>query len=313
MYKFKSSKKFRLSEALPALILSAVLASALLLSSCAAGDDISPQRVENEQTEQAQQTERTETTDSAGGEQEISETNGIQEYDADAWDGVLIDSMPPAIRIGGEVYYGNKPGAQYHIIESGSEITPYEYVLELTEDRQYLGTSVYTEDWAGSDDVDFAATYIDGAAVYYKNFDSVLLILDEPAELDGDILVGYTYVMDMSGKTVQDEPRSAVKCGDIVYTSDRTGYRVLYLAPDVDLTASQMELVLTENAQLIGEISHREYPFEEESDGAVTNDEGVAGAKAYRDAGSLLIILEEPIERDGGYIVGYRYMEDERF
>ena len=218
MYKFKSSKKFRLSEALPALILSAVLASALLLSSCAAGDDISPQRVENEQTEQAQQTEQTETTDSAGGEhiRESEETGADPEpYPYDAQYEIVLYSLPTILRLEtGEYYSANADGSATYTMSSTGNLE--DGISKITGGLELLGEVEYYEEYpfdrCPSDAIATnGGRLMIGSAVYYSPDDgSVTVVLPQGYENEDSLIIGYKLFRDdyYSTEEAQTEARS---------------------------------------------------------------------------------------------------------
>lgn len=218
MYKFKSSKKFRLSEALPALILSAVLASALLLSSCAAGDDISPQRVENEQTEQAQQTERTETTDSADGEhiRESEETGADPEpYPYDAQYEIVLYSLPTILRLEtGEYYSANADGSATYTMSSTGNLE--DGISKITGGLELLGEVEYYEEYpfdrCPSDAIATnGGRLMIGSTVYYSPDDgSVTVVLPQGYENEDSLIIGYKLFRDdyYSTEEAQTEARS---------------------------------------------------------------------------------------------------------
>ena len=218
MYKFKSSKKFRLSEALPALILSAVLASALLLSSCAAGDDISPQQVENGQTEQTQQTERTETTDSADGEhiRESEETGADPEpYPYDAQYEIVLYSLPTILRLEtGEYYSANADGSATYTMSSTGNLE--DGISKITGGLELLGEVEYYEEYPFDRcPSDATATnggrLMIGSTVYYSPDDgSVTVVLPQGYENEDSLIIGYKLFRDdyYSTEEAQTEARS---------------------------------------------------------------------------------------------------------
>lgn len=287
--------------------LAAAAAAMLVLCACSS-QDVTPRDVSDEQNTPAEvTTEQTAQND---------QSDPALKTDAQDVDAVLVDTLPPSAYIAGREYVLTYPGGSILVLPEDSDMTPYEYTLELTKDRQYLGTLEYSEEWgewdAGSS-ADLVANMpgLDGAEVYYYNFDAVLVIVAEPYETDDGVRVGYVYAASLSDVSDAGEPRSAVKMGDDVFTSDRTGYRVHYLSPDSGVTAKQMKMLLTDGMSLAGEIEYQEYPFE--GDGLLTNDETIAGAEAYRNGNTLYVMLKEPVERDGGYICGYSYVVDDRY
>lgn len=287
--------------------LAAAAAAMLVLCACSS-QDVTPRDVSDEQNTPAEVT----TAQNAQSDQ----SDPALQTDAQDVDAVLVDTLPPSAYIAGREYVLTYPGGSILVLPENSGMTPYEYTLELTKDRQYLGTLEYSEEW-GEWDADSSADLVanmpglDGAEVYYYNFDAVLVIIAEPYETDDGVRVGYVYAASLSDVSDADEPRSAVKMGDDVFTSDRTGYRVHYLSPDSGVTAKQMKMLLTDGMSLAGEIEYQEYPFE--GDGLLTNDETIAGAEAYRNGNTLYVMLKEPVERDGGYICGYSYVIDDRY
>lgn len=287
--------------------LAAAAAAMLVLCACSS-QDVTPRDVSDEQNTPAEVT----TAQNAQSDQ----SDPALQTDAQDVDAVLVDTLPPSAYIAGREYVLTYPGGSILVLPENSGMTPYEYTLELTKDRQYLGTLEYSEEW-GEWDADSSADLVanmpglDGAEVYYYNFDAVLVIVAEPYETDDGVRVGYVYAASLSDVSDADEPRSAVKMGDDVFTSDRTGYRVHYLSPDSGVTAKQMKMLLTDGMSLAGEIEYQEYPFE--GDGLLTNDETIAGAEAYRNGNTLYVMLKEPVERDGGYICGYSYVIDDRY
>lgn len=287
--------------------LAAAAAAMLVLCACSS-QDVTPRDVSDEQNTPAEVT--TEQT------AQNAQSDPALQTDAQDVDAVLVDTLPPSAYIAGREYVLTYPGGSILVLPENSGMTPYEYTLELTKDRQYLGTLEYSEEW-GEWDADSSADLVanmpglDGAEVYYYNFDAVLVIVAEPYETDDGVRVGYVYAASLSDVSDADEPRSAVKMGDDVFTSDRTGYRVHYLSPDSGVTAKQMKMLLTDGMSLAGEIEYQEYPFE--GDGLLTNDETIAGAEAYRNGNTLYVMLKEPVERDGGYICGYSYVIDDRY
>lgn len=287
--------------------LAAAAAAMLVLCACSS-QDVTPRDVSDEQNTPAEVT--TEQT------AQNAQSDPALKTDAQDVDAVLVDTLPPSAYIAGREYVLTYPGGSILVLPENSGMTPYEYTLELTKDRQYLGTLEYSEEW-GEWDADSSADLVanmpglDGAEVYYYNFDAVLVIVAEPYETDDGVRVGYVYAASLSDVSDADEPRSAVKMGDDVFTSDRTGYRVHYLSPDFGVTAKQMKMLLTDGMSLAGEIEYQEYPFE--GDGLLTNDETIAGAEAYRNGNTLYVMLKEPVERDGGYICGYSYVVDDRY
>lgn len=287
--------------------LAAAAAAMLVLCACSS-QDVTPRDVSDEQNTPAEVT--TEQT------AQNAQSDPTPQTDAQDVDAVLVDTLPPSAYIAGREYVLTYPGGSILVLPENSDMTPYEYTLELTKDRQYLGTLEYSEEW-GEWDADSSADLVanmpglDGAEVYYYNFDAVLVIVAEPYETDDGVRVGYVYAASLSDVSDADEPRSAVKMGDDVFTSDRTGYRVHYLSPDSGVTAKQMKMLLTDGMSLAGEIEYQEYPFE--GDGLLTNDETIAGAEAYRNGNTLYVMLKEPVERDGGYICGYSYVVDDRY
>ena len=218
MYKFKSSKKFRLSEALPALILSAVLASALLLSSCAAGDDISPQQAENGQTEQTQQTERTETTDSADGEhiRESEETGADPEpYPYDAQYEIVLYSLPTILRLEtGEYYSANADGSATYTMSSTGNLE--DGISKITGGLELLGEVEYYEEYpfdrCPSDAIATnGGRLMIGSTVYYSPDDgSVTVVLPQGYENEDSLIIGYKLFRDdyYSTEEAQTEARS---------------------------------------------------------------------------------------------------------
>lgn len=287
--------------------LAAAAAAMLVLCACSS-QDVTPRDVSDEQNTPAEVT--TEQT------AQNAQSDPTPQTDAQDVDAVLVDTLPPSAYIAGREYVLTYPGGSILVLPENSDMTPYEYTLKLTKDRQYLGTLEYSEEW-GEWDADSSADLVanmpglDGAEVYYYNFDAVLVIVAEPYETDDGVRVGYVYAASLSDVSDADEPRSAVKMGDDVFTSDRTGYRVHYLSPDSGVTAKQMKMLLTDGMSLAGEIEYQEYPFE--GDGLLTNDETIAGAEAYRNGNTLYVMLKEPVERDGGYICGYSYVIDDRY
>ena len=287
--------------------LAAAAAAMLVLCACSS-QDVTPRDVSDEQNTPAEVT--TEQT------AQNAQSDPALKTDAQDVDAVLVDTLPPSAYIAGREYVLTYPGGSILVLPENSGMTPYEYTLELTKDRQYLGTLEYSEEW-GEWDADSSADLVanmpglDGAEVYYYNFDAVLVIVAEPYETDDGVRVGYVYAASLSDVPDAGEPRSAVKMGDDVFTSDRTGYRVHYLSPDSGVTAKQMKMLLTDGMSLAGEIEYQEYPFE--GDGLLTNDETIAGAEAYRNGNTLYVMLKEPVERDGGYICGYSYVVDDRY
>lgn len=287
--------------------LAAAAAAMLVLCACSS-QDVTPRDVSDEQNTPAEVT--TEQT------AQNAQSDPTPQTDAQDVDAVLVDTLPPSAYIAGREYVFTYPGGSILVLPEDSDMTPYEYTLELTKDRQYLGTLEYSEEW-GEWDADSSADLVanmpglDGAEVYYYNFDAVLVIVAEPYETDDGVRVGYVYAASLSDVPDAGEPRSAVKMGDDVFTSDRTGYRVHYLSPDSGVTAKQMKMLLTDGMSLAGEIEYQEYPFE--GDGLLTNDETIAGAEAYRNGNTLYVMLKEPVERDGGYICGYSYVVDDRY
>lgn len=287
--------------------LAAAAAAMLVLCACSS-QDVTPRDVSDEQNTPAEVT----TAQNAQSDQ----SDPALQTDAQDVDAVLVDTLPPSAYIAGREYVLTYPGGSILVLPENSGMTPYEYTLELTKDRQYLGTLEYSEEW-GEWDADSSADLVanmpglDGAEVYYYNFDAVLVIVAEPYETDDGVRVGYVYAASLSDVPDAGEPRSAVKMGDDVFTSDRTGYRVHYLSPDSGVTAKQMKMLLTDGMSLAGEIEYQEYPFE--GDGLLTNDETIAGAEAYRNGNTLYVMLKEPVERDGGYICGYSYVVDDRY
>lgn len=287
--------------------LAAAAAAMLVLCACSS-QDVTPRDVSDEQNTPAEVT--TEQT------AQNAQSDPTPQTDAQDVDAVLVDTLPPSAYIAGREYVLTYPGGSILVLPENSGMTPYEYTLELTKDRQYLGTLEYSEEW-GEWDADSSADLVanmpglDGAEVYYYNFDAVLVIVAEPYETDDGVRVGYVYAASLSDVPDAGEPRSAVKMGDDVFTSDRTGYRVHYLSPDSGVTAKQMKMLLTDGMSLAGEIEYQEYPFE--GDGLLTNDETIAGAEAYRNGNTLYVMLKEPVERDGGYICGYSYVVDDRY
>ena len=287
--------------------LAAAAAAMLVLCACSS-QDVTPRDVSDEQNTPAEVT--TEQT------AQNAQSDPALKTDAQDVDAVLVDTLPPSAYIAGREYVLTYPGGSILVLPENSDMTPYEYTLELTKDRQYLGTLEYSEEW-GEWDADSSADLVanmpglDGAEVYYYNFDAVLVIVAEPYETDDGVRVGYVYAASLSDVPDAGEPRSAVKMGDDVFTSDRTGYRVHYLSPDSGVTAKQMKMLLTDGMSLAGEIEYQEYPFE--GDGLRTNDETIAGAEAYRSGNTLYVMLKEPVERDGGYICGYSYVVDDRY
>lgn len=287
--------------------LAAAAAAMLVLCACSS-QDVTPRDVSDEQNTPAEVT--TEQT------AQNAQSDPTPQTDAQDVDAVLVDTLPPSAYIAGREYVLTYPGGSILVLPENSGMTPYEYTLELTKDRQYLGTLEYSEEW-GEWDADSSADLVanmpglDGAEVYYYNFDAVLVIIAEPYETDDGMRVGYVYAASLSDVPDAGEPRSAVKMGDDVFTSDRTGYRVHYLSPDSGVTAKQMKMLLTDGMSLAGEIEYQEYPFE--GDGLLTNDETIAGAEAYRNGNTLYVMLKEPVERDGGYICGYSYVIDDRY
>lgn len=287
--------------------LAAAAAAMLVLCACSS-QDVTPRDVSDEQNTPAEVT----TAQNA----QNAQSDPTPQTDAQDVDAVLVDTLPPSAYIAGREYVLTYPGGSILVLPENSGMTPYEYTLELTKDRQYLGTLEYSEEW-GEWDADSSADLVanmpglDGAEVYYYNFDAVLVIVAEPYETDDGVRVGYVYAASLSDVSDADEPRSAVKMGDDVFTSDRTGYRVHYLSPDSGVTAKQMKMLLTDGMSLAGEIEYQEYPFE--GDGLLTNDETIAGAEAYRNGNTLYVMLKEPVERDGGYICGYSYVIDDRY
>lgn len=284
--------------------LAAAAAAMLVLCACSS-QDVTPRDVSDEQNTPAEVTTA-----------QNAQSDPALQTDAQDVDAVLVDTLPPSAYIAGREYVLTYPGGSILVLPENSGMTPYEYTLELTKDRQYLGTLEYSEEW-GEWDADSSADLVanmpglDGAEVYYYNFDAVLVIVAEPYETDDGVRVGYVYAASLSDVSDADEPRSAVKMGDDVFTSDRTGYRVHYLSPDSGVTAKQMKMLLTDGMSLAGEIEYQEYPFE--GDGLLTNDETIAGAEAYRNGNTLYVMLKEPVERDGGYICGYSYVVDDRY
>lgn len=284
--------------------LAAAAAAMLVLCACSS-QDVTPRDVSDEQNTPAEVTTA-----------QSDQSDPALQTDAQDVDAVLVDTLPPSAYIAGREYVLTYPGGSILVLPENSGMTPYEYTLELTKDRQYLGTLEYSEEW-GEWDADSSADLVanmpglDGAEVYYYNFDAVLVIVAEPYETDDGVRVGYVYAASLSDVSDADEPRSAVKMGDDVFTSDRTGYRVHYLSPDSGVTAKQMKMLLTDGMSLAGEIEYQEYPFE--GDGLLTNDETIAGAEAYRNGNTLYVMLKEPVERDGGYICGYSYVIDDRY
>lgn len=284
--------------------LAAAAAAMLVLCACSS-QDVTPRDVSDEQNTPAEVTTA-----------QNAQSDPALKTDAQDVDAVLVDTLPPSAYIAGREYVLTYPGGSILVLPENSGMTPYEYTLELTKDRQYLGTLEYSEEW-GEWDADSSADLVanmpglDGAEVYYYNFDAVLVIVAEPYETDDGVRVGYVYAASLSDVSDADEPRSAVKMGDDVFTSDRTGYRVHYLSPDSGVTAKQMKMLLTDGMSLAGEIEYQEYPFE--GDGLLTNDETIAGAEAYRNGNTLYVMLKEPVERDGGYICGYSYVVDDRY
>lgn len=284
--------------------LAAAAAAMLVLCACSS-QDVTPRDVSDEQNTPAEVTTA-----------QNAQSDPALKTDAQDVDAVLVDTLPPSAYIAGREYVLTYPGGSILVLPENSDMTPYEYTLELTKDRQYLGTLEYSEEW-GEWDADSSADLVanmpglDGAEVYYYNFDAVLVIVAEPYETDDGVRVGYVYAASLSDVSDADEPRSAVKMGDDVFTSDRTGYRVHYLSPDSGVTAKQMKMLLTDGMSLAGEIEYQEYPFE--GDGLLTNDETIAGAEAYRNGNTLYVMLKEPVERDGGYICGYSYVIDDRY
>ena len=287
--------------------LAAAAAAMLVLCACSS-QDVTPRDVSDEQNTPAEVT--TEQT------AQNAQSDPTPQTDAQDVDAVLVDTLPPSAYIAGREYVLTYPGGSILVLPENSGMTPYEYTLELTKDRQYLGTLEYSEEW-GEWDADSSADLVanmpglDGAEVYYYNFDAVLVIVAEPYETADGVRVGYVYAASLSDVPDAGEPRSAVKMGDDVFTSDRTGYRVHYLSPDSGVTAKQMKMLLTDGMSLAGEIEYQEYPFE--GDGLLTNDETIAGAEAYRSGNTLYVMLKEPVERDGGYICGYSYVIDDRY
>lgn len=284
--------------------LAAAAAAMLVLCACSS-QDVTPRDVSDEQNTPAEVTTA-----------QSDQSDPALKTDAQDVDAVLVDTLPPSAYIAGREYVLTYPGGSILVLPENSDMTPYEYTLELTKDRQYLGTLEYSEEW-GEWDADSSADLVanmpglDGAEVYYYNFDAVLVIVAEPYETDDGVRVGYVYAASLSDVSDAGEPRSAVKMGDDVFTSDRTGYRVHYLSPDSGVTAKQMKMLLTDGMSLAGEIEYQEYPFE--GDGLLTNDETIAGAEAYRNGNTLYVMLKEPVERDGGYICGYSYVVDDRY
>lgn len=284
--------------------LAAAAAAMLVLCACSS-QDVTPRDVSDEQNTPAEVTTA-----------QSDQSDPALQTDAQDVDAVLVDTLPPSAYIAGREYVLTYPGGSILVLPENSDMTPYEYTLKLTKDRQYLGTLEYSEEW-GEWDADSSADLVanmpglDGAEVYYYNFDAVLVIVAEPYETDDGVRVGYVYAASLSDVSDADEPRSAVKMGDDVFTSDRTGYRVHYLSPDSGVTAKQMKMLLTDGMSLAGEIEYQEYPFE--GDGLLTNDETIAGAEAYRNGNTLYVMLKEPVERDGGYICGYSYVIDDRY
>lgn len=284
--------------------LAAAAAAMLVLCACSS-QDVTPRDVSDEQNTPAEVTTA-----------QSDQSDPALQTDAQDVDAVLVDTLPPSAYIAGREYVLTYPGGSILVLPENSDMTPYEYTLELTKDRQYLGTLEYSEEW-GEWDADSSADLVanmpglDGAEVYYYNFDAVLVIVAEPYETDDGVCVGYVYAASLSDVPDAGEPRSAVKMGDDVFTSDRTGYRVHYLSPDSGVTAKQMKMLLTDGMSLAGEIEYQEYPFE--GDGLLTNDETIAGAEAYRNGNTLYVMLKEPVERDGGYICGYSYVVDDRY
>lgn len=284
--------------------LAAAAAAMLVLCACSS-QDVTPRDVSDEQNTPAEVTTA-----------QNAQSDPALKTDAQDVDAVLVDTLPPSAYIAGREYVLTYPGGSILVLPENSGMTPYEYTLELTKDRQYLGTLEYSEEW-GEWDADSSADLVanmpglDGAEVYYYNFDAVLVIVAEPYETDDGVRVGYVYAASLSDVPDAGEPRSAVKMGDDVFTSDRTGYRVHYLSPDSGVTAKQMKMLLTDGMSLAGEIEYQEYPFE--GDGLLTNDETIAGAEAYRNGNTLYVMLKEPVERDGGYICGYSYVVDDRY
>ena len=290
--------------------LAAAAAAMLVLCACSS-QDVTPRDVSDEQNTPAEVT-----TEQTAQNAQRDQSDPTPQTDAQDVDAVLVDTLPPSAYIAGREYVSTYPGGSILVLPENSDMTPYEYTLELTKDRQYLGTLEYSEEW-GEWDADSSADLVanmpglDGAEVYYYNFDAVLVIVAEPYETDDGVRVGYVYAASLSDVSDADEPRSAVKMGDDVFTSDRTGYRVHYLSPDSGVTAKQMKMLLTDGMSLAGEIEYQEYPFE--GDGLLTNDETIAGAEAYRNGNTLYVMLKEPVERDGGYICGYSYVVDDRY
>lgn len=290
--------------------LAAAAAAMLVLCACSS-QDVTPRDVSDEQNTPAEVT-----TEQTAQNDQSDQSDPALQTDAQDVDAVLVDTLPPSAYIAGREYVLTYPGGSILVLPENSGMTPYEYTLELTKDRQYLGTLEYSEEW-GEWDADSSADLVanmpglDGAEVYYYNFDAVLVIVAEPYETDDGVRVGYVYAASLSDVSDADEPRSAVKMGDDVFTSDRTGYRVHYLSPDSGVTAKQMKMLLTDGMSLAGEIEYQEYPFE--GDGLLTNDETIAGAEAYRNGNTLYVMLKEPVERDGGYICGYSYVIDDRY
>ena len=238
--------------------LAAAAAAMLVLCACSS-QDVTPRDVSDEQNTPAEVT--TEQT------AQNAQSDPTPQTDAQDVDAVLVDTLPPSAYIAGREYVLTYPGGSILVLPENSGMTPYEYTLELTKDRQYLGTLEYSEEW-GEWDADSSADLVanmpglDGAEVYYYNFDAVLVIIAEPYETADGMRVGYVYAASLSDVSDAGEPRSAVKMGDDVFTSDRTGYRVHYLSPDSGVTAKQMKMLLTDGMSLAGEIEYQEYPFE---------------------------------------------------
>lgn len=214
MYKFKSSKKFRLSEALAGL--TAVLLAASALAGCAA------QGSDGEVTTGRDEVSQTESHDDAVNEtgdfsaDEVKNTApDFEPYPYDAQYEIVLYSLPTILRLEtGEYYSANADGSATYTMSSTGNledgISKITGVLELLGEVEYY--EEYPFDRCPSDAIATnGGRLMIGSTVYYSPDDgSVTVVLPQGYENEDSLIIGYKLFRDdyYSTEEAQTEARS---------------------------------------------------------------------------------------------------------
>lgn len=214
MYKFKSSKKFRLSEALAGL--TAVLLAASALAGCAAqGSDgeVTTGRDEVSQTESHD--DAVNETGGFGADEEKNTDPDSEPYPYDAQYEIVLYSLPTILRLEtGEYYSANADGSATYTMSSTGNLE--DGISKITGGLELLGEVEYYEEYpfdrCPSDAIATnGGRLMIGSTVYYSPDDgSVTVVLPQGYENEDSLIIGYKLFRDdyYSTEEAQTEARS---------------------------------------------------------------------------------------------------------